>query len=425
MTTTTEQEKPRVYKIPEDRMSKFRSDVKTLNRRAVKLGIEEITYQEHGTELIEYKETVETGNLVHVKYTAVLVTVQGSVIKLAGWQFVACLDHIGEDENIVISDGPVPQEYRTCKPTCEHCHTNRMRHKTFVVKHETEGYKQVGSSCLVDFTGFKNADRVALLAEAVWEFCPSDYEEFDESTGRASKYIDIKSLVALSHKVIRTQGFISKKRAKESEYESEQLIPTAEIIAEYIEPKRDRRPEDKIEIEAEDTEAVKAILQWASEINADVNSEYMHNVRVVFQSGEVHYRYLGLVVAAVNTYLNSLKKKAETLTFKNEHFGTVKVRGTFDLKLLWTKAVDGYYGTTDMMKFVDSENRVAIWFNSGSRFLTPGAGYTWTEGITYRVKATVKKHDAYNGNAQTILNRVKWVETLEDPENKYGENPES
>ena len=412
----------RVYKIPDYRIDKFRSDIRSLNRRADRLGVPLITYQELGTELVEYQDTRDpSGRTVKRSYKAVLVTVQGPVVRLEGWKFIACLDHVG-DENIVISDGPVPLEYRTAGPKCEHCDTSRMRYKTYIVHHDTQGYKQVGSTCLADFTGHKNADRVAALCESVWEFDPGDYEEYEGGCGRTPSYIDLKSIVALSHKIIRTKGFISRTRAKDSGYSE---IATADTIADYIEPRRTpREKEDIIDIESEDTQAVKEIFKWAGAIDPAVNSEYMFNVRVIFQSGSIHYRYLGLAVASVSTYLNSLRKKAELLEFNNEHFGTIKKRETFDLKLLWIKAVEGIYGTSDMMKFVDSGNRMAVWFNSGSRHVNESD--EWTEGITYRVKATVKRHDMYQDMAQTILNRVKWVETLSDPDQNNGtEGPDN
>ena len=53
----------------------------------------------------------------------------------------------------------------------------------------------------------------------------------------------------------------------------------------------------------------------------------------------------------------------------------------------------------------DENDNDVTWFCSG--------GTDLDEGGTYRVKATPKKHEEYNGRPQTIVNRVALIEEIE------------
>lgn len=92
---------------------------------------------------------------------------------------------------------------------------------------------------------------------------------------------------------------------------------------------------------------------------------------------------------------------------KSKHFGTVRNREEFKLTLKSKKDMEPrlVYGRpvySTLYRFEDRDGNVAIWFCSG-------APLEMAIGETKRVKATVKKHNGYNGQNQTQLIRVKLV----------------
>lgn len=98
------------------------------------------------------------------KHIARFITVEVSgTAKVNDWEFVAELEHT-ENGNIIRGTGiyEIPERYYTGKPVCEHCKSNRFRKNTYIVRNSTTGeFKQVGKSCLMDFTNGLSAEAVA------------------------------------------------------------------------------------------------------------------------------------------------------------------------------------------------------------------------------------------------------------------------
>ena len=108
---------------------------------------------------------------------------------IAGWVFVATLDHEadeGADEGTAIRRAPVGSRlisrigeeaatavesadltaYRHGGNDCDHCGFNRRRKQTYVLyEAETGELRQIGSTCLKDYTGAHNPERIAAWAE--------------------------------------------------------------------------------------------------------------------------------------------------------------------------------------------------------------------------------------------------------------------
>jgi hypothetical protein len=90
---------------------------------------------------------------------------------------------------------------------------------------------------------------------------------------------------------------------------------------------------------------------------------------------------------------------------KDEHFGTIGKREVWRLRVVFTKAIDSFYGVTYLHIFVDAEGRQAKWFSSSERL---------DKDATYDLKGTVKAHEVYDGRKGTVLSRCKVVKKLEE-----------
>jgi superfamily I DNA/RNA helicase len=80
----------------------------------------------------------------------------------------------------------------------------------------------------------------------------------------------------------------------------------------------------------------------------------------------------------------------------SRHVGTLGKRQTFRLTVDRIFDTDGQWGTTHIHQMRDGDGNVFKWFTTSEKL---------DAGKTYDVKGTVKNHETYRGEAQTILTR--------------------
>lgn len=144
------------YAIYEGNLDRLEKKLKRIFNKCKAYGCD-FHYEQTGEEFRELKD--EKGN----KYTArfVLVEAEGTAV-INDWEFVAELEHT-EKGNIItgVAGIEVPERYYTTTPVCEHCNSKRYRKNTYIVRNKTTGeFKQVGKSCLKDFTHGMSAEAV-------------------------------------------------------------------------------------------------------------------------------------------------------------------------------------------------------------------------------------------------------------------------
>jgi len=86
-----------------------------------------------------------------------------------------------------------------------------------------------------------------------------------------------------------------------------------------------------------------------------------------------------------------------------------------EVTLLGRYAIEGTYGTTTIHRLADRDGNALPWFASNDQIVDEGVGHeaeylmgkaSMVVGCSYRVKATVKKHDTYKGQRQTVVRRI-------------------
>ena len=144
------------------------------------------------------------------KHIARFITVEVSgTAKVNDWEFVAELEHT-ENGNIIRGTGiyEIPERYYTGKPVCEHCKSNRFRKNTYIVRNSTTGeFKQVGKSCLMDFTN-------GLSAEAVASYI-AFFEEVIRGEqvlpgGSFERYVEITEFLQYVTETVNKFGYVKK-----------------------------------------------------------------------------------------------------------------------------------------------------------------------------------------------------------------------
>ncbi len=117
-------------------------------------------------------------------------------------------------------------------------------------------------------------------------------------------------------------------------------------------------------------------------------------------------RYSPLTERQAEAAKDAIAKQAERTEAAQAigHWGTEGKRAEVTVKVLKTIAVEGDYGTSWLVIMEGSEGHAIKTFSSGA-FVEDAFRAEGTEE-TLRVKATVKKHDTYDGKPETIVTRV-------------------
>jgi hypothetical protein len=337
------------------------------------------------------------------------LTLTSEPVKLAGWTFLATLDHASE-AGVILRTVPgetVPVSYRTAAPVCDHCELARNRKETFVVRHEDGAFKVVGRNCLADFLGV-DPERFAVLATMTIELGAAlDDEEgmFAGGGGRAAHLFPLTTFLGFVAACIRTDGWLSRTAARDS---GRQATVDGALFA--MDPPAALSLREKNELpKPTDADFARgaAALSWARDLRHSGKelSDYEHNVAVVVAGEAISAKEAGIAGSIIVVYEKVLGRETErrlrALSDKDSvHFGTIGKRDVFTLTLVTSKTFDSDYGVRTMAKFLDASGNVAVWWTGEL------SDTDFPQGEAVTVKATVKDHTVYNTTNQTLLSRV-------------------
>lgn len=322
-------------------------------------------------------------------------------IGYGGWTFVASVSF--EEGGTLVNAVPGQNLTDWTRPEahlCEHCGTTRNRTKSYVLRNDETGeYLQVGSSCLVLFLGVQPA----LWAVGLELPAPSD-EDYSSYPARYDRNLWLAITLVVSEKGAK---FVSKGAARYSDQNA-----TSNEVAEVYTPdyrRMSRNPEYRAWVEAsrdeaqrilaEEPELVEALIEAGHEVGTD--SDYGMNLAVALHSETVSDRALGVLTSVVSVWHKAEVKKVEKdlNPVASGFLGEVKerVRG-IRVTVTFVKYLEGDYGTTSLIKFRTEDGHVAAWFASGFREFEVGQELV--------IDGSVKKHDVYDGQDQTVLTRI-------------------
>jgi len=395
------------YAIHEANIERLRKKVDRIRNKCAKYGCD-FHYAEIGEEFRTFNEGEDAEHVERF----ILVEAEGTA-KVNGWRFLATLDHT-EGGNIIhkmIGDVEVPEKYYTCEPACDHCNSRRHRKNTYIIYNEdTQEFKQVGSSCLCDFTGGYSAEAAAAyisIFDSLMEFeaAPAGYS--------SKKYYSVDAILKYAADIVSHVGYVSSQ--DEWSYTTKERVidswnyDNGNIMSEFdkkaVEEYRSKfSPDYDSAALAEYVETVKNHIR-----SKDADSDYIHNLQVIVDSEYIEGWSLGYAVSAIQCYRRDVEReeakrarearnKAERAS--SEYIGSVKDK----VEIIQPKSVevvsqwDNAYGVTTRYKIVDDAGNVIMWDSS-----------TWidNEKKVMSIKGTVKKLDEWNGVKQTWLTRCR------------------
>jgi len=395
------------YEVSEYKVEVLKGKLESLNRKAQKIGCAPITMTLTGNhrdvELLDRNTYGKTGVFVRL----VEVVVEGETPKIKGWEFIATLQHEGAG-NILrkVPGTTLPKKYQHVTAKCDHCQTERRRNDTYVLHNvDSDEYKQVGSTCLRDFTGANNPHHAAQLAagmsEFIEEFKEDDFDGYYDP-GQGGQYrVSIERYLSFVACMIRNYGWKSRGRA----YEEGTHNATADLAATamFTQWKRDiPQPEACDELKA------LTALEWGratleAKSAAGETNDYEWNLFVAISEEAIEDRTFGIAASLLSYYERAMAKEREAKNVKvSEHVGEIKERVTFEhIVVVMDKMIESNspWGNPVLYKFNADGNEI-VWFASG-----------WQEfesGDVVSGKATIKAHDVYNGRKQTIITRAKF-----------------
>lgn len=355
------------------------------------------------------KRVVVEKNPAGVSKTRVVfdVEITGVAPAYGGWEFLAAVDAMpaaaGDEAGFVIRCAPGVDDAGVDRSAlvagrCEHCNVRSAnRVHTYLVRDvETGQVRQVGSTCIKDFTGWAGKP-VFLTIEEVEE------DLFGDGVGGGTPATTVEDAIATAYVAVQMFGWVA----------SGQEGATRHIVARALFG-TDRASSDLRAVMADRLSEGDAV---AAEIIATVTAEltgsfgYEANVRAVLAAQYVTERELGLLSSAVPAYeriigrraAREAARKAQAEKIPSRWFASIGDKVTVTGAVTTAMTIDGYANSTQRLIIIDTP---------GTIFKTiTAAGWAWevNAGEIITVTAAVKRHDTYRETEQTVLVRPKLV----------------
>ena len=395
------------YNILFDNMERLEKKLQTIKNKCVKYG-NDFTFNKLG---IEYKE-VEYQDGKHIlKYQ--VVEVQGTCKVDGSWKAIATVEH-APTGNIIRQfadhENNIPSIYYSTKSICQHCNTKRKRKETIIVYNtDTQEYKQVGKSCLKDFTSIDvelYAQWVSLYDTLIQgEQVPQGYKPINYIPRNTFLTYALETIKHFSY--VKTDGdFPTKERAMnyyrvDNGYIRGRLADTYRNEMNLVDFKADTEENNKTVTDA---------IAWI--MTQDKSNSYIHNLQVVCSMEYLNYSHIGILASLIPTYQREMKRQAERQERQKQinesrqaeqessrHVGTIGQRLNVDVSSV-SVLTSFYteYGMKYIYKIVDSNNNVLIWKTTNH-----------LSENTKKIVATIKAHGEYREVKQTEVSRVKAI----------------
>ncbi len=385
----------------------LQAQVQEMNKKAAKLKLDPMTVTVTTTEKCERR----ADNGCIRTYEMHTVEVTGVVPVIDGWMVVGKIEFT-EAGNFVSSAPGIELDpaYRSCDNGCQHCNTKRQRNDLVVIRHEDGREMKVGRNCLADF--IRSGDAESMLAAAGFASCleplMSDSDEADEYC-RGKRFESRDSL----YDVLQYASICVRKLGWVPSSAGEFVQTTKEAVYRLMNPpRRDYQDEHSTWVKKNDLfctdfdkqEADKALAFLATLDTA--TNDYLYNLRVLRDLGEVPASKLGLAVSIITAskrYYDEEIKRAERQKTAGPHVGEVGKRSRnvpVSVTSVFSKESD--YGVTTIINFRTAEGSRLTWFASGDKT------EEYLVGSEMVITFTVKKHDNDpKFGVATVIQRVK------------------
>ena len=394
------------YYILEENMPRLEKKMQRIQNKCAKYGCE-FHFEIVGE---EFREITVDGSTYTTKF--IIVEAEGIAV-LNGWRFVGTIDHHEEGNIIRQTDYSIdiPERFRYSDPVCEHCQTKRRRKNTCIVLNtETGEFRQVGNSCLHDYTCGFDAD---FAARYISWFDTLIQGETPYSGMSYTRYYNTKEMIQFSAEVYLKFGYQNSlydypTKSRVRDFYNIETGCTRYMGVNHMNKCISDMKEVSFNSKSHEAKMLsEAELSWIADQNSD--NTYIHNLKTVCSLECIKSSDVGILVSIHQAYSNYLGKLEEDMakkeTFQNEknnsqHQGQIGDSISFIAETV--TLLSGCYtkfGYTAMYKLVDELNNVYIW----------KTGTDMNEGCRYEIRGKVKAHTEFQGVLQTEITRCRIV----------------
>lgn len=402
-----------MYLIPIENMESFEKKIARIRRKAERAKVD-FSYKR--LEPIQ-KETDLPG--VTVECVPVMVECK---IHYENWIVIAVLDHHEVGNVIHLVEGEwkpsaelaLPSRFRTAKSFCEHCNTMRSRNKTVVIYNtQTKQFKQVGTTCLREYTGGIDAEAIAAFEEAI-----KSPEEFLGVSGSSKFFIETKDYLSAVVATMSLYGFMSKKKAAEINEEVRYNNNVKRVEATCTKAvhlmTNNEKPNEMSNkwhniYKSKDTEAfVEDAIEWIKSYNEP--NDFMENLRVICSGSHIKVSDVGFAACLMDLYKRHLEyeKKSKQKAQENEmyrYYGEVGEKVTLNGRLACVTSYSTQFGVMFIYKMIYN-SAIFVW--KTSKYLGID-----DSGAEVNLVGTIKEHSEFRGVKQNMLVRCK-VEIIKE-----------
>jgi len=392
-------------------LGSFVERMQKLVKKAQKLGCDTVGFDVLDSfDKVVVRETYDGFYKQKISFTNVRVF--GAAPKFAGWSLIGRLDFKsvpGATVRAMVPGHECPAEFQAVEPgRCDHCHASRRRNDSFLCQHEDGRVVVVGRQCIADFLGNESPEHIAALATCLADIGRVGGDDEGGHGGRVRDEHEIGYFVAVTAYCVRTYGWVPRSAAANGA----DVDPTASRVLRLLCPQLDAAREahrlaELAKVSQKDGEQAEAAIAWAR--GTTENTDYIYNLRTVVSAPSVVGKMAGIAASVISAWDRAMARETERAVRRDAacstHQGTVGGKISFAGEVVMVRGCESRFGTTTIIKLVDASGNVYTWFASGGRDVA--------RGERYAVTGTVKKHDEYKGEMQTVVTRCKIVEAAQ------------
>lgn len=362
---------------------------------------------------IEKVQVIDTTGLAdlpadqrHPKVSSIVVDVANynfemESLKLGDYEVIAVLEHNSIENSIenlihvIKEDITIPLKYRTIKSYCQHCNSDRMRKKTVLLQNSTGEIIQVGSTCIHEYTGIDGLDIIKNYQELkniILEDITLDHERAGNLN---SKYINTFDYLAACIQLITEKGY----KKEETKRQAWEIAGTEKQNNKYF-------------------SIAETVINYFKSQTFDEYQSFLNNIKLTLSqeyckiSGFVAYAYLAyqkqIEYDAKKQAENEHKKQSD---YVGEIGKKIETELTLKKRIAYSANYNGYNETTSYIYLFEDDTGNAYKWSTG-KFLEKIVNdcyETINEGDTVKIKGSIKAHEEYNEQKQTVITRCKVI----------------
>lgn len=307
--------------------------------------------------------------------------------KVGDYRVSALVERTEEDDNLVyaVEEDFDFTKYAKAELRCDHCRTKHSRRKVAIVTNNQTGEElMIGKACLKDFTGINTYNYASLLygAEEILYGMEDQLGIIDTDMKLYTRIIDTFDYLTACISIAYNKGYY-----KNLKSDAMDLLKKNTIF------------DDKYR------EIVKTVTEFFE--TYETTDCFEHDTRIFVTGRKPIACENGFIAYAYTLYKKIIERieseKARAAAKEKSNFvGNVgeKIEFTADWRI--AGGYETQFGYITIYKFTDADGNIFVWKTS-TGFIDPDK----FDGRKITIKGTIKDHNEYNDEKQTVLIRCK------------------